>query len=76
MSVKASDHFMVPKHAIVQKDELEKLMQKDGNIFEKFPQISRLDPIVEELEAKKGEVIKIIRDSVTAGKCVYYRVVA
>ncbi|MFA4906827.1 MAG: DNA-directed RNA polymerase subunit H [archaeon] len=70
-----SNHFLVPKHAIMPKAEVETFLKKYAGGLEKLPRASRNDPVVLELGAKRGDVLKIIRDSRTAGKCVYYRVV-
>ncbi len=69
-------HFLVPKHEIVPEDKIKELVQKFGSAPDKFPQILKDDPIVLEIGAKRGDVIKITRNSPTAGQCSYYRVVA
>ena len=69
------NHFLVPIHEIVPEEkEMEILTKFDGN-KEKFPNILLSDPVIEELEAKKGDLIKITRETPTAGKAIYYRVV-
>jgi DNA-directed RNA polymerase subunit H len=69
------NHFLVPKHEIVSPQEKEELIKKYGVDEEKLPGISRDDPAVQEIGAKKGDLIKIYRDSLTAGKSIYYRIV-
>ena len=68
------NHFLVPIHEIVPEEESSEVIKKYGGKKEKFPQILLSDPVMEELEAKKGDLIRIIRESPTAGKTVYYRV--
>lgn len=70
-----SNHFLVPKHAIMPRAEVESFLKKYSKLIEQLPRISRNDPVALELGARRGDVVKIIRDSLTAGKCVYYRVV-
>ncbi|MDO8538736.1 MAG: DNA-directed RNA polymerase subunit H [archaeon] len=70
------NHFLVPKHEILPKNEADALIKKFGVSIEQLPQILLTDPIIEELEAKKGDVIKITRKSYTAGEAVYFRIVA
>lgn len=40
-----------------------------------LPKIQSGDPAIKELNAEVGNIIKITRDSPTAGKAFYYRVV-
>lgn len=69
------NHLIVPIHEIVQEEEAEEILKKFGGKKEKFPQILLSDPVIEELGAKKGDLIRITRESPTAGKAVYYRMV-
>lgn len=72
---KISENFLVPKHEIVPKEKAQEIFAKYGADAKKLPQIMRDDPMVEEISAKKGDLIRIIRDSPTAGKTIYYRIV-
>lgn len=72
---KVGEHFLVPKHEIVPEEKLEELFKKYGSKANKFPQILKDDPAVEEIGAKKGDLIKITRKSYTMGKAIYFRVV-
>lgn len=69
------NHFLVPIHEIVPEEKEMEILNKFGGKRERFPQILLSDPVIEELEAKKGDLIKITRETPTAGKAVYYRVV-
>ncbi len=69
------EHELVPKHEILSKAEVEELLKKYKTSINKLPQILVNDPVVKELGAKVGDVIKITRNSPTAGVAVYYRVV-
>jgi DNA-directed RNA polymerase subunit H (RpoH/RPB5) len=40
-----------------------------------LPKILKNDPMVQKIKAKVGDIIKITRNSKTAGESVYYRVV-
>lgn len=72
---KITDHFLIPKHEIVPKEKVNKVLEKFGADLDKLPQILKNDPAVEEIGAKKGDIIKITRNSRTAGTAIYYRVV-
>jgi len=67
------DHVLVPKHEIVPPEERKKLLQKYRVQPYQLPRLKASDPAVKAIGAKPGDIIKIIRDSPTAGKYVSYR---
>ncbi len=69
------EHVLVPKHEILSKDEAAAVLQKFGVGLDAIPRISREDPVVKAIEAKRGDLLKIIRRSPTAGEAIYYRIV-
>ncbi|MDI6888322.1 MAG: DNA-directed RNA polymerase subunit H [Methanocellales archaeon] len=69
------DHEMVPEHVIISKKEVEALLTEYSITKEQLPKIKSVDPICKEIDAKSGDVVKIIRDSLTAGKSIAYRLV-
>ncbi len=69
------NHVLVPIHEIVSEEESIDIIKKFGTKKEKFPQILLSDPVIEELGAKKGDLVKITRETPTAGKSIYYRIV-
>ncbi|MFH1224972.1 MAG: DNA-directed RNA polymerase subunit H [Candidatus Diapherotrites archaeon] len=68
-------HFLVPKHEIVPEARIDEVLKRYSSSKEKLPQILKNDPALEEIGAKKGDIIKITRNSPTAGKAIYFRVV-
>ena len=66
---------MVPKHEVVPQDKVAEVLVAFHATSEKIPQIQAQDPMVEEIGAKKGDIVKITRHSPTAGKSIYYRIV-
>ena len=72
---KPSAHRDVPKHEIVPKDEVEGVLKKYNATYEQLPYILTTDPVVLELQAKPGDLIRISRESKTAGSSVYFRLV-
>jgi len=68
-------NFLVPKHEIVRDENREELLAKFSSTMGNFPRILSDDPAVAEIGAKKDDLIKITRKSITAGTSIYYRVV-
>jgi len=73
--VRLQDHILVPKHEILKEEEVEELLNLLGVKKEQLPKIKASDPIVKEIGAKPGDVIKITRKSLTAGVSIFYRLV-
>ncbi|MCK5563224.1 DNA-directed RNA polymerase subunit H [Candidatus Bathyarchaeota archaeon] len=67
------DHVLVPKHEIVDPDDREKLLKEYRVYPYQLPRLKASDPAVLAIGAKPGDVVRIIRDSPTAGKYVSYR---
>ena len=68
-------HMLVPEHSKLNKKEIQELLEKYNIALNELPKILSTDPAIEKLNAKSSDVIKITRDSPTAGKSIYYRVV-
>ena len=75
MGFKVQEHILVPKHIKLEAEKAEGLLKKYNISKLQLPKISGKDPAIKELNVKTGDVIKISRDSGTAGKTVFYRVV-
>ena len=74
-SVHIEKHALVPKHSKLSDKQKEKLLQ-DYKVTEKdLPRILKDDMAIHGLDAKPGDVIKVIRSSMTAGETFFYRVV-
>jgi len=69
-------HELVPEHNIINENEKKELFEKLKITERNLPKILSNDPVVKEMGAKEGDVLKIVRKSQTSGKSVYYRVVA
>lgn len=69
------DHVMVPTHEILDEEETQEFLRTLGIDKEQLPKIRADDPVIKEINAKIGNVVRIIRESPTAGKSVVYRLV-
>ncbi len=68
-------HIFVPKHSKLSQGEVDELLQKYNISLKQLSKIFITDPAIKHLEPKAGDVIKIMRNSPTVGKSVFYRVV-
>ena len=68
-------HIFVPKHEILSEKEVGVITKKYNALPKFFPQILFSDPVVREIGAKPGDMVKITRNSPTAGEFAYYRYV-
>jgi len=75
MENQATIHRLVPKHVKVSDAEKEALCAQYSVDVKSLPKITVSDPALEGLNVKVGDVIRVERDSKTAGKASYYRLV-
>lgn len=73
--IEVDKHQLVPKHVLITEREKEGLLQKYGITLKQLPRISIDDSAIKDLNGKIGDVVKIMRNSPTAGQSVYYRVI-
>jgi len=73
--VKVTDHVLVPKHEILSDAEKKDILTRFNATEEQFPFLFSSDPVVREIGAKPGDMVRISRTSDTAGKTTYYRFV-
>ncbi len=69
------DHVYVPKHEIISKEEAQEVLRKYNCTPTELPLIFVTDPAIAGLGVRPGDMIKIYRDSPTAGQSIYYRYV-
>ena len=71
-----TDHVLVPLHRVMKEEEKKELLKKYNIKLRQLPKISSKDPVLKLLnDVKPGDVLEIERNSITAGKVNYYRVV-
>ena len=69
------DHELVPKHEVLEKEEVQIVLARYGITADQLPKIFEGDPVSKAIGAKKGNILRITRTSPTAGESIYYRVV-
>jgi len=69
-------HELIPKHIILSEKEKKDVIKRYGiKRLNQFPKISKSDPVVQMIDAKVGNLIKIIRKNDNGKESIYYRVV-
>ena len=68
-----SKHVLVPKHSKVSEKERKELFEKYAIELKDLPRVFKADPAIVDLDVKEGDIVKIVRNSPTAGLCVFYR---
>lgn len=69
------NHELVPFHEVVDENDVAPLLQQYGIVKEQLPKIRDDDPAARVIEAKPGQVVRITRESPTAGRHTAYRLV-
>lgn len=68
-------HTLVPKHILLSKEEAQSVLKQYEIEPYQLPHLKASDPAARAIEAKTGNIVKIIRKSPTAGKAIAYRYV-
>lgn len=75
MKIDIQDHMLVPTHEIMTEEEIADEFSDVEYDFKDLPKIRSDDPVVKAIDAKVGDVLRITRESQTAGVFVTYRIV-
>ena len=69
------EHALVPRHEILTQKEKEEVLAKYRVQPHQFPWVKASDPAVRAVGGTPGDIVRIIRESPTAGKHILYRYV-
>ncbi len=68
-------HALAPKHEVLTDKERDEVLSNYGISAQKLPKMLASDPVAQLIQAKLGDVVRILRKSETGGESIYYRLV-
>ena len=67
------DHVLTLSHSKATQKEIKEILDKHKITVRDLPKIFKQDPAIRDLNLEEGDVVRIDRNSLTAGKAVFYR---
>jgi len=71
--INITKHELVPPHTLLSESEKRELLDRYRLKETQLPRIQHVDPVAKYMGLRKGQVIKIVRKSATAGRYASYR---
>ena len=69
-----TDHHLVPDHSVLTERQKQALLKRTRAKEDQLPRIMPTDPIARIYGLEYGQVLKVVRNSETAGRYVSYRI--
>ena len=69
------EHELVPEHILLTEQEAAEVLKKYNITTGQLPKVKTSDVVVKQMGAKPGDILRITRKSLTAGKAIAYRLV-
>ncbi|MBN1544162.1 DNA-directed RNA polymerase subunit H [Candidatus Woesearchaeota archaeon] len=76
MPKQSIQHVLIPKHKKLSEKEKKDLLEEYKITINELPSILKSDPALAGMDLEAGDIVKIERNSPTAGKTIFYRGVA
>eukprot|EP00270_Netrium_digitus_P012246 TRINITY_DN3960_c0_g1_i1.p1 TRINITY_DN3960_c0_g1~~TRINITY_DN3960_c0_g1_i1.p1 ORF type:complete len:209 (+),score=63.17 TRINITY_DN3960_c0_g1_i1:112-738(+) len=73
--VNVKEHELVPKHQVLAENEKQTLLDRYNVKDHQLPRMQRSDPVARYYGLTRGQVVRIVRNSETAGHYINYRFV-
>ncbi|MGA9139729.1 MAG: DNA-directed RNA polymerase subunit H [Methanocella sp.] len=69
------EHMLVPEHILLTEEEAAEVLKRYNITPGQLPKIKTSDVVVKQIGAQPGDILRITRKSLTAGKAISYRLI-